>query len=175
MNMKEALNSYVIINSNVQRVQVFCGLLVLNFFSSLRVLNEFHLLAPWRNLSQVWSPVLTAKGIHSLLSSLWWVCPSLALPLLHRSHTLLPTGLAWMVELPHRLLTQPNRKHLPEETLQPPGITYKGKPSSLPTVESVAKDHLNWDSGSSCIKDDAVQYFPLPRSNTCCLWRETVM
>lgn len=46
MNMKEALNSYVIINSNVQRVQVFCGLLVLNFFSSLRVLNEFHLLAP---------------------------------------------------------------------------------------------------------------------------------
>lgn len=46
MNMKEALNSYVIINSNFQRVQGFCGLLVSNFFPSLRDLNEFHLLAP---------------------------------------------------------------------------------------------------------------------------------
>lgn len=78
MNGKEDLNSCVIINRNVQRVWGFRGLVLVCFPSSLHALNKFHLPASWGNPSQDWSPVLVTEGIHSLLSSMRWVCQTLA-------------------------------------------------------------------------------------------------
>lgn len=71
MKEKEDFNSYVIINSNVQRG--FFGVGGGEFFSSLNALNDSFnffslLLASWGILSQGWSAVLTTEGICSHFS-----------------------------------------------------------------------------------------------------------
>lgn len=143
---KEALNFYVIINSNVQRVWGFCGGVGFFFFfsffsSSLHALNEFHLPASWGDPSQGWSLVLTMEGIHSLLSSMGWVCPSLApIPLQLVSFTgatLLSTALLgqWIGHtgsLPSLAASMsPSLLSLRGLCSQPPGNASKQNPSSL--------------------------------------------